>query len=126
MLLLGAFAGLALILTLVGLYGLMAYSVARRTQEIGVRMALGANRSMVLSIFLNQAMKLVVFGVIFGSIGTIAITMLLRNMVYGLTPNHPLYFLIACGVMGVTGFIAVYIPARRAASIDPMQALRAE
>ncbi len=126
MLLLGTFAGVALLLTLVGLYGIMAYSVARRTREIGVRMALGADRSMVRFMFLKQAMKLVAFGVTFGSVGTIAATVVLRNMLYGLTPYDPLYFLIACCVMGVTGFIAAYIPSRRAAFIDPVGALRTE
>jgi predicted permease len=124
--LLSIFAGLALVLTIVGLYGAMAYSVARRTRDIGIQMALGANRDKVALTVLRQALSLVLLGIAIGLSGALFGTALLSNMLYGVTARNPWAFLIACCVMAATGAVAAYIPARRAASIDPMQALRSE
>jgi predicted permease len=124
--LMSIFAGLALILTIVGLYGAVAYSVARRTRDIGIRMALGASRNAVVLMVLKQAMGLVLLGIALGAIGTLFGTALLGNMLYGITATNPRPFLLACCLMVVTGVFAAYIPARRAAAIDPVRALRTE
>jgi predicted permease len=126
MLLLGSFAGIGLLLTVVGLYGVMAYSVMKRTREIGVRVALGAGRRTVLTLVLKQAMMLVGAGILIGLAGALAGGQLLRNMLYGVTPRDPLLLAIACVVITATGGLATYLPARRVASTDPMQALRTE
>ena len=126
MLLLGSFAGIRLVLTVVGLYGVMAYSVMKRTREIGVRIALGAGRMKVLTLVLKQAMMLVAAGILIGLAGALAAGQLLRNMLYGVTPHDPVLLAIACVVITITGGVATYLPARRAASTDPMQALRTE
>jgi len=126
MLLLGSFAGIGLLLTVVGLYGVMTYSVMKRTREIGVRIAVGADRMKVLTLVLKQAMMLVGAGILIGLAGAPAGGQLLRNMLYGVAPGDPLLMAIACIVITATGGIATYLPARRAASTDPMQALRAE
>jgi putative ABC transport system permease protein len=125
-LLLGCFAGIALLLTMVGLYGVVAYSVTRRTREIGVRIALGANRSMVLFMVLKQALVLVLIGLLLGSAGALAGGQLLRGMLYGVKPFDPVVLAIACCLIGLTGALAAYLPARRATQVDPMVALRYE
>ena len=126
MVLLGAFAGLALLLTLVGLYGVMAYSVARRTREIGVRLALGAQRGAVLKMVLQQAAVLVGAGMAIGVIATVASGSVLQSMLYGTGARNPVVLAAVCGVVAIAGMVAAYLPAMRAAGIDPMRALRAE
>jgi putative ABC transport system permease protein len=126
MVLLGAFAGLALLLTLVGLYGVMAYSVARRTREIGVRLALGAQRGAVLKMVLRQAAVLVGAGMAIGVIATVASGSVLQSMLYGTGARNPVVLAAVCGVVAIAGMVAAYLPAMRAAGIDPMRALRAE
>jgi len=126
MLLLGSFAAIALLLTVVGLYGVLAYSVIRRTREIGVRIALGASRSEVLALVLKKAMLIVLLGVTMGLAGAFAGGTLLSKMLYGVAPHDPLLLATACCIIALTAVVAAYLPARRAASIDPMQALRAE
>jgi putative ABC transport system permease protein len=126
MLLLGSFAGIALLLTVVGLYGVLAYSVMKRTREIGVRIALGASRSMVLGMVLREAMILLVAGLALGVAGAAASGHLLEKMLYGITPRNPLLLIVACCTITVTSLIAAYLPALRAASVDPLQALRVE
>ena len=125
-LLLGCFAGIALLLTMVGLYGVMAYSVTRRTREIGVRMALGAGRSSVLSMVLKQALTLVLIGLVLGMAGSWAGGELLRSMLYDVKPLDPTVLAIACCLIGLTGALAAYLPAQQAAKVDPMVALRHE
>ena len=125
-LLLGAFAGIALLLTMVGLYGVVAYSVTRRTREIGVRIALGAGRSTVLLMVLKRALVLVLIGVLLGLAGALAGGELLRGMLYGIKPFDPLVLAIACCLIGLTGALAAYLPARRATQVDPIVALRYE
>jgi putative ABC transport system permease protein len=126
MLLLASFSGIALLLTVVGLYGVLSYSVLKRTREIGVRVALGASRRIVLGMVLKQAMLLVAAGVVLGLAGAFAAGQVLTNMLYGVSPRNPLLLAIACCAITLTAGLAAYLPARRAASIDPMQALRNE
>lgn len=126
MLLLGSFAGLALMLTLVGLYGVLSYSVVKRTREIGVRIALGASREAVLAVVMRRAMFLVLAGITLGLAGTVAAGRVMSAMLYGTGPRNPLVLAFACAVIILTGAIAAYLPARRAALIDPIQALRSE
>jgi ABC-type antimicrobial peptide transport system permease subunit len=126
MVLLGAFAVLALLLTVVGLYGVMAYSVARRTREIGVRLALGAQRAMVLTMVLRQAAALVAMGMVLGIAGALASGPMLRSMLYGTGARNPVVLAGVCVLVAVTGLLAAYLPAWRAAGVDPMKALRAE
>ncbi|MGO8792662.1 MAG: ABC transporter permease [Terriglobia bacterium] len=125
-LLLGCFAGIALLLTMVGLYGVVAYSVTRRTREIGLRMALGAGRSTVLFMVLRQALVLVVIGLALGLAGALAGGQLLSGMLFGIKPLNPLVLASACCLIGLTGALAAYLPARRATKVDPMEALRHE
>jgi putative ABC transport system permease protein len=125
-LLLGCFAGIALLLTMVGLYGVVAYSVTRRTREIGLRMALGADRPTVLFMVLKQALLLVLIGLGLGMAGALAGGQLLRGMLYGIKPLDPTVLAVACCLIGLTGALAAYIPARRATKVDPIVALRYE
>ncbi|HKR28072.1 MAG TPA: ABC transporter permease, partial [Acidobacteriaceae bacterium] len=126
MVLLGAFAALALLLAIVGLYGVMTYSVTRRTRDIGVRLALGAQRSAVLRMILRDAALLVGIGMAVGMVATVAATSLLRAILFATGPRDPLVLGAVCAVMIFAGLLAAYLPAMRAAGIDPMRALRAE
>ena len=126
MVLMGGFAGVALLLTVVGLYGVLSYAVARRRREIGVRIALGAGRREVLGLVLREAMQLVAVGLILGLAGAAGTQRLLASIVFGVRPGDPIFLTVACGVMVITSLAAAYIPAVRAASVDPMQALRSE
>ena len=126
MVLLGSFAGLALILTVVGLYGVITYSVSRRTREIGVRLALGAQRTAVLSMVLRDAAVLIGLGIGIGIAATLASASLLRTMLYGTGSRNPLVLSAVCLVVALTALLAAYLPALRAAAIEPMQALRME
>jgi len=104
----------------------LSYAVARRRREIGVRIALGAERSEVVRLVLRQAALLVTAGVILGLAGATSTGRVLESMVYGVRPGDPLIVLGACCVMVITSLLAAYVPATRAASVDPMQALRSE
>lgn len=126
MVLLSAFSGLALVLTLVGLYGVMAYSVARRRREIGVRLALGAPRAMVFRMVLQQAALLVIIGVGIGITATLASGSILQSYLYGTGPRNPLVLAGVCVLVATTGLLAAYLPARRAMQVDPTVALRYE
>ena len=126
MLLLGSFAGIALLLTAIGLYGVLASSVVTRTREMGVRMALGATRQQVIAIVLTRAMRLLLLSLSIGVAGAFAGNQLLSAMLYGVAPHNPLLIATACVVLTITAATAACLPARRAASIDPIRALRAE
>lgn len=124
--LLTAFAGIALVLALVGLYGLMAFSVNRRTREVGIRMALGAERRDVLLLVLRNAGVLVGAGLVAGLAGVWMMTRVMRSFLFGVTEHDPATVLAVSALMIVCGLLAALMPARRAASIEPMQALRTE
>ena len=124
--LLATFAVMALALAAVGVYGVMAYSVAQRTQEIGVRMALGATPESLFELILGQALRLVGVGVVAGLAVAAAVTRVLSTMLYETTPLDPATFAVTAIVLTVVATLASFIPARRGTRITPVEALRAE
>jgi putative ABC transport system permease protein len=124
--LLSTFAGLASVLTVVGLYGVMTYSVTRRTREIGVRMALGAERSAVLTMVLRDAAILLGAGIVLGVASALISASVLQDMLYGTGSRNPVVLALVCTAVALAGVVAAFIPARRAAKVDPMVALRYE
>jgi ABC-type antimicrobial peptide transport system permease subunit len=122
----GCFSLSALALVCLGLYGTLSYAVARRTREIGIRMALGARKSQVLSAIVRQGMKLTAAGTVLGMILAVALTRVVSSLLYGVTPTDPLTFLLATALLVAIGCVSCWLPARRAARIDPMAALRHE
>ena len=124
--LLSMFAGVALVLAAVGLYGVLAYTVTQRHREIGIRLALGAPKRNVLSLVIAQGMKLVLAGVAIGIAGALALTRVMRNLLYQIEPNDPLTLLAVSLLLVATALLACWLPARRAARVDPMEALRYE
>ena len=122
--LVGVFALVALALAAVGVYGVMAYSVRERTQEIGVRMALGATAASVLRLVLGQALRLVVIGVVAGLVAAGALTRLLERLLYQVEPLDPWTFAVTALVLLVVATVASYVPARRGMRMAPVDALR--
>jgi ABC-type lipoprotein release transport system permease subunit len=122
----GWFAGLALVLTSIGLYGVMTYNVARRTHEIGVRMALGAQKRGVQWMFLRESLFLLGVGVVVGVPATLAATCLVRAQLFGLSATDPATFVAAVLTISAVVVVAAYFPAQRATRVDPMVALRDE
>lgn len=120
------FGALALLLIVVGLYGLMAYSVVRRTREIGIRMAVGSNPAGIVRLVMHESMRLVLLGVIVGTPGAVALMKAVSSMLFGLSPVDPASLLLAAFVLAITGIAASAAPAWRAAHLDPMSALRVE
>jgi putative ABC transport system permease protein len=122
----GLFAALALALAAVGIYGVIAYAVKQRTQEIGIRMTLGAQRSDVLRLVVGHGMKLTLAGITIGLGGALALAQVLAKLLFQVKPTDPLTLLSVVVVLTVVAFLACYLPARRASRIDPMVALRQE
>lgn len=120
------FAGSALLLALIGLYGLVSYSVKQRTAEIGVRMALGASRKQVITMILGSSMKLVIAGLVVGLAGALALTRILSSFLYNVRPIDPLTFVAVPALLLLVTIAACAIPGWRAAEVDPIQALRCD
>ena len=121
-----AFGALALMLAAIGLYGVLAYTVVRRTNEIGVRLALGAQRSQVLGLVMRDAARMLALGTAIGLPAAWAASRLVSSMLFGLTTNDPLTIVLAIALLALTGLLAGYLPARRATKVDPLVALRCE
>jgi putative ABC transport system permease protein len=122
----GAFALLALALATVGLYGLVSYSVSNRTREIGIRIAIGATMANVVGLVLRQGLALALIGVVLGAAAALAITRVMSSLLYGVESHDPLTFVVGPIVLGVVSVLASWLPARRAAAMDPVRALRLE
>ena len=122
--LIGVFAGLALVLAIVGIYGVLSFTVTRRTHEIGVRMALGAERQAVVRMVAREAATLAGVGIAIGIGGALALSRVLASLVYGSTPTDPVVYAEVSAALFATAILAAWIPARRAAAVDPMVALR--
>jgi ABC-type antimicrobial peptide transport system permease subunit len=122
----GSFGLIAALLAAIGLYGVMAYTVTRRTSEIGIRLALGADCGDVQWMVLRESLWMVVAGMVVGIPAALALMQLVRQALYGIEPNDPLSFIAAGALMLVVAAVAAWIPARRAARVDPMRALRCE
>ncbi|MFL6595785.1 MAG: FtsX-like permease family protein, partial [Chthoniobacterales bacterium] len=126
MMLLGVFATVAMVLAAIGIYGVIAYSVAQRTREIGIRMALGAQRTQMLGMVLRQSLTVVVVGIVVGLLAAFGATRLLASLLYGVGANDILTYASVVFLLGAAALLASYIPARRAMKVDPMIALRYE
>jgi putative ABC transport system permease protein len=124
--LLSVFAAVALVLTVIGLYGVMSYSVAQRTNEIGIRMALGAQTRDVLKLIVNQGLRLVLIGLALGMAGALALTRLLSSLLFGVGTKDPATFVGIAALLALVALLACYVPAWRATKVDPLEALRYE
>jgi predicted permease len=124
--LLSLFAAVALVLTAIGLYGVIAYGVVQRTHEIGVRMALGASRGNVLKLVLNRGLALTLTGIVLGVVGALALARLIESLLYEIPPRDPLTYVVVCFTLATVALLASYIPALRATRVDPIIALRYE
>jgi putative ABC transport system permease protein len=125
-LLLAFFGSLALLLTAIGIYGLIAYSVAQRTREVGIRIALGAQKRDVLNLILAKGLTLVAWGTGLGLVGVYWLSRLISTQLYGVGPNDPATLAAAASVLIFVALLASYLPARRATKVDPIVALRYE
>jgi putative ABC transport system permease protein len=124
--LLGIFAGVAGILAAIGIYGVLAYSVVQRTQEIGIRMALGAERRQVMALIMRRGLALATVGIVAGLIGAFAGARYLQSMLFGVEPRDPATFAFVAVAFALVAAAAAYLPARRATRVDPMVALRVD
>ena len=120
------FAGVGLFLAALGIYGVLAYSVARRTREIGIRLAMGADRRDVLSLVIIEGARLVIIGVAVGLLAAFCLTRLVRNQLFGVSPTDPVVLAEVVLVVLAVALLACFLPARRATRVDPMEALRYE
>jgi len=124
--LLTIFAGVGVVLAAVGIYGVLAYSVSQRTREIGIRMALGAQRSSVVALVLGESAALTAVGIALGVAGAAAATRYLEGMLFGLTPLDPATFVAVSLLFAAVAALAAWVPARRATAVSPLTALRCE
>ena len=120
----GGFAGLAVLLASIGIYGLLAYMVGQRSREIGIRMALGARRADILKLFLRKGVALAGVGIVAGVLFSASTASLMASLLYGVRPHDPAVFLIVPLLLLAVAAVASYLPARRATKVDPMIALR--
>jgi putative ABC transport system permease protein len=126
MMLLAVFAAVAMVLATIGIYGVIAYSVTQRTREIGIRMALGAQRTQMLGMVLRQSMTLVIIGIAIGFVVALAATRVMATLLYGVSANDMSIYAVVVVLLGAAALLASYVPARRAMKVDPMVALRYE
>jgi putative ABC transport system permease protein len=126
MVLLSAFSIASLALAAIGIYGILAYSVSERTREIGVRVALGAEPGRIVVLIIRAAAQFVIAGAIVGIGGAFALTGFLKSMLFRIGPRDPLTFVVVPAILAAIALAAAYLPARRAAHLDPMEALRAD
>jgi putative ABC transport system permease protein len=126
LLLLTLFAGIALLLSAIGIYGVMAYTTTQRRHEIGIRMALGAGSSEVLGLVVGQGMRLVLIGLGLGLTGAWLLSRVLTSQLYGVTSRDPVTYVGVAALLGIVALAATYLPARRALQVDPMISLRSE
>src|SRR5262249_8021131 len=124
--LLGFFAAAALFLAALGLYGVLSYAVTQRTREIGIRIALGAQRSAVIKLVVGQGLALAGFGLALGLVAAVTGTRLLTSMLFQVQPNDPVVYLAVVVLLGTVALVASYVPAWRASQIDPLSAIRQE
>ena len=122
----GVFGGVALLIAIIGLYGMLSFSVTERTREMGIRMALGAQRARVLSLVIKQGLKLAALGVVIGLIGAWGLTRLMSALLFGITPTDSVTLVAVAVMLGLVALLACYVPARRATKVDPLVALREE
>jgi putative ABC transport system permease protein len=121
-----AFGAVALLLAVTGVYGLLAYVVSQRTQEIGLRVALGAGRRDVIRLIVGQGLRLAAIGIVIGLVGSLGVTRVIGSLLYGITPTDPLTFAAAALFIVVVALVASYVPTQRAVGVDPLVALRSE
>jgi len=126
MMLLGCFAGVAMILAAIGIYGVIAYTVAQRTKEIGIRMALGAQKIDMLTMILRQSFTVIGIGLVVGLFGALGVTRLMSSLLYGVSANDLSIYAVVTIVLSGAALVATYFPARRAMAVDPIVALRYE
>lgn len=124
MLLLAAFAALAVTLAAIGIYGVLAYLLGQRTRELGIRMALGADRRSVLALVFGQSLRQIVPGIVIGVVGALALTRLLRSQLYGVQPTDPMTFAAVVVLLVAVALLATWVPARRSVNVNPLEALR--
>ena len=124
MFLLGVFSGTALLLALVGIYGMLSYLVEQRTQELGIRMALGASRADILAMVIRQGMTITLGGVVVGTALSLLLTRLLAGLLFQVSGTDPATYVMSAAVFGIVALLASYVPARRATRVNPMLAMR--